>query len=392
MRKRSLLLLAGAAAIVASLVVGPAATAGPEQGVGGDGRVHSRPGAAEPSPELGRQLAVCDGLVDNSIFLGGQIRDNNANWVTRLFTGPPKLLKKSPLTTSVHVQPEGELVGRHARHRAPTGARRGRSGSTRRTTRRAAAATRTSSPSSARARPASSPSRRCTPTGRRSSTGVWPAKYIARQGREQAVGGLDPRLQRPLEVPELAEGHPDHGREEPEVHDRSDEARPGRVPLHRRHERSLPGHEGRRGPGDGAAGTAPDRRLPEGLEVRGQGCRRVLVRARRHPVRPEGCSGAQGAVRPAGAHHRDQPSADRLGALPDDRSRPADAAEQHLQDLREGLRQAIREVSVQPDEGHQHPEGQGLHRWARQAERGQRQDLLVPGRRQAVLPLLDDRR
>ena len=38
-----------------------------------------------------------------------------------------------------------------------------------------------------------------------------------------------------------------------------------------------------------------------------------------------------------------------------------------------------------------HAEGQGLHRWARQAERGQRQDLLVPGRRQAVLPLLDDR-
>ena len=30
--------------------------------------------------------------------------------------------------------------------------------------------------------------------------------------------------------------------------------------------------------------------------------------------------------------------ADRLGALQDDRSRPADAAEPHLQDLREGLR------------------------------------------------------
>ena len=35
MRKRSLLLLAGAAAIVASLVVGPAATAGPEKASAG---------------------------------------------------------------------------------------------------------------------------------------------------------------------------------------------------------------------------------------------------------------------------------------------------------------------------------------------------------------------
>ena len=108
---------------------------------------------------------------------------------------------------------------------------------------------------------------------------------------------------------------------------------------------------------------------------------------------PKGAAAAQGAVRPAGAHHRDQPSADRLGALPDDRSRPADAAEQHLQDLREGLQSSTtpaypfnqtKVISI--------AEGQGLHRWARQAERGQRQDLLVPGRRQAVLPLLDDRR
>ena len=76
------------------------------KGVGGDSRVHSRPGAAQPSPELDRQLAVCDGLVDNSIFLGGQIRDNNANWVTRLFTGPPKLLKKSPLTTQFTFSPK----------------------------------------------------------------------------------------------------------------------------------------------------------------------------------------------------------------------------------------------------------------------------------------------
>ena len=45
-------------------------------------------------------------LVDNSIFQGGQIYDNSANWVTRLFTGPPKLLKKSPLTTQFTFSPK----------------------------------------------------------------------------------------------------------------------------------------------------------------------------------------------------------------------------------------------------------------------------------------------
>ena len=37
-------------------------------------------------------------LVTNNIFLGGQIRDNNAAWVTKLFTGSPRLIRKSPLT------------------------------------------------------------------------------------------------------------------------------------------------------------------------------------------------------------------------------------------------------------------------------------------------------
>ena len=41
------------AAIVASLVVGPAATATPEKSVGRDGRVHPRPGAAEPQRDRG---------------------------------------------------------------------------------------------------------------------------------------------------------------------------------------------------------------------------------------------------------------------------------------------------------------------------------------------------
>ena len=106
MRKRSILLLAGALAITASLVVGPAATAGPERASAGTVVfIHDQ----EP-PNLNGNF-VGNGLyatflVVNNIFYGGQIRDDKANWVTRLFTGPPKLVKKSPLTTSFTFSPK----------------------------------------------------------------------------------------------------------------------------------------------------------------------------------------------------------------------------------------------------------------------------------------------
>jgi peptide/nickel transport system substrate-binding protein len=106
MRKRSLVLLAGAAAIIASLVVGPAATAGPEKASAGTVVfIHDQ----EPPnlrPSWVDNSLYATSLVMNSIFLGGQIRDNQANWVTRLFTGPPKLLKKSPLTTQFTFSPK----------------------------------------------------------------------------------------------------------------------------------------------------------------------------------------------------------------------------------------------------------------------------------------------
>jgi len=106
MRKRSLLLLAGAAAIVASLVVGPAATAGSDRvSAGTVVFIHDQ----EPPnlrPNWVDNSLYATALVDNSIFLGGQIRDNNANWVTRLFTGPPKLLKKSPQTVQFTFSPK----------------------------------------------------------------------------------------------------------------------------------------------------------------------------------------------------------------------------------------------------------------------------------------------
>jgi len=105
MRKRSLLLLAGAAAIVASLVVGPAATAGPEKASAGTVVfIHDQEPPSLRGAWVDNQLYATS-LVTNNIWYGGQIRDANAAWATRLFTGAPKLVKKSPLTISFAYSP-----------------------------------------------------------------------------------------------------------------------------------------------------------------------------------------------------------------------------------------------------------------------------------------------
>lgn len=106
MRKRSLLLLAGAAAIVASLVVGPAATAGPEKASAGTVVfIHDQEPPSLRANWVDNNL-YATALVVNNIWYGGQIRNANAGWVTRLFTGPPKLLKRSPLTVSFQYSPK----------------------------------------------------------------------------------------------------------------------------------------------------------------------------------------------------------------------------------------------------------------------------------------------
>ena len=106
MRKRSPLLLAGAAAILASLVVGPAATAGPERAQAGTVVfIHDQEPPSLRGSWVDNQLYATS-LVINNIWYGGQIRDANANWVTRLFTGAPKLVKSSPLTVSFQYSPK----------------------------------------------------------------------------------------------------------------------------------------------------------------------------------------------------------------------------------------------------------------------------------------------
>ena len=89
-----------ALAIVASLVVGPAAPAGSERTSAGTVVfIHDQ----EPPSLRGNWIdnnLLATGLVTNNIWHGGQIYDNTATLRPRLFEGKPKLVKKSPQTVS----------------------------------------------------------------------------------------------------------------------------------------------------------------------------------------------------------------------------------------------------------------------------------------------------
>jgi peptide/nickel transport system substrate-binding protein len=98
MRKRSVLLLAGALAIVASLVVGPAATAGPERTAAGTVVfIHDQEPPNLQGPWVGNNLYATS-LVLNNIWYGGQIRNDKGDLVPALFQGKPRVVKANPLT------------------------------------------------------------------------------------------------------------------------------------------------------------------------------------------------------------------------------------------------------------------------------------------------------
>ena len=81
MRKRSVLLLAGALAIVASLVVGPAATAGPERASAGTVVfIHDQEPPNLQGPWVGNNLYATS-LVLNNIWYGGQIRNDKGDLI-----------------------------------------------------------------------------------------------------------------------------------------------------------------------------------------------------------------------------------------------------------------------------------------------------------------------
>jgi peptide/nickel transport system substrate-binding protein len=105
-RKRSIVPVAAALAIVASLAVGPAATAGPERTQAGTVVfIHDQEPPSLRTNWVDNQLYATS-LVTNNILLGGMIRDNNAKWVLRNFASFPKLVKRSPMTVSFEYSPK----------------------------------------------------------------------------------------------------------------------------------------------------------------------------------------------------------------------------------------------------------------------------------------------
>ena len=105
--KNALWLLAGLV-LVASLTVGPGATAGTERTSAGTVVFITNP---EPTnlqgSWIGSNLATTF-LVLNNIWYGCQIRNNRAAFVPRLCTEKPKLVNRSPLTVRFTYKPDAE--------------------------------------------------------------------------------------------------------------------------------------------------------------------------------------------------------------------------------------------------------------------------------------------
>lgn len=100
MQKRSLWLLASLA-LVASLVVGPGATASPQKATAGTVVfIHDQEPPNLQGGWVGNGLYATS-LVLNNIWYGGQIRNDKGDFVARLLQAKPRILKKKPLTVTM---------------------------------------------------------------------------------------------------------------------------------------------------------------------------------------------------------------------------------------------------------------------------------------------------
>jgi peptide/nickel transport system substrate-binding protein len=105
MRKRSLLLVTGALALLASLVVGPSATATTERASAGTVViVHDQePGILNTFLSEGNGYTVS--LVTNKIFASGLIYNDKVQLVPELLTGMPRMIRPNPLTATATYKP-----------------------------------------------------------------------------------------------------------------------------------------------------------------------------------------------------------------------------------------------------------------------------------------------
>jgi len=99
MRKRTILLLVGALAISASLVVGPAATATPERQTAGTVVFGSDQEPNTLNYWLDSMLWM--NIITNKIHAAGEIYNNKAELVPYLLDGKPKVVKQKPFTTTM---------------------------------------------------------------------------------------------------------------------------------------------------------------------------------------------------------------------------------------------------------------------------------------------------
>jgi len=100
MRKRTIVFVAGAAALVASLVIGPAATATPSRATAGTVVIGNdqEPAILNTLLTAGNSYTTAEAI--NPVLTGGSIYDNKANLVPYLFTSKAKILKSDPLTVT----------------------------------------------------------------------------------------------------------------------------------------------------------------------------------------------------------------------------------------------------------------------------------------------------
>lgn len=106
MRKPSLWLLAGATALVASLIVGPAATAKPQRQAAGTVIIGHDQEPVTLNGLITEGNAYTTALVTNTILAGGAIYNQNAKLVSQLFAGPSKIIKNDPLTVTFTYSPK----------------------------------------------------------------------------------------------------------------------------------------------------------------------------------------------------------------------------------------------------------------------------------------------
>jgi peptide/nickel transport system substrate-binding protein len=105
MRKRSILFAAGAIALVASLVIGPTASAKPARSAAGTVVIGEDQEPDILNPYLTAGNSYTTALALNPILAGGLIFNQKAQLVPYLFSALPKIIKADPLTVTFSYKP-----------------------------------------------------------------------------------------------------------------------------------------------------------------------------------------------------------------------------------------------------------------------------------------------